>query len=293
MEKFIERGTDFKLRNGLLSIYETNCSCKDVKFYFDQYVFTLMRSGHKTIVSENLKFEFFPGTFFIPEKETINNISIPNASVYNPTQCLVLELEPSYVQAVYEELLFSDTDKDLLYNSEPEESSSYFLSNDRLLIQSFTRLYDLQTKDRSVCKSAVEDLVIREMLYRIFSTEGLYLLMENFEKSVEDEGIRKVVAHISSHIDQKLTVETLSKVAGMGKTTFFKIFKECIGQTPTEYILNQRIKHAKVLIQKNRYTLQEIAYRCGFNSYEYFCNSFRKIDGNKPTAYKRSQQGSR
>ena len=91
VEQFIERGTSYSLRNGKLSLYETNCACKDIQFYFDQYVMTLMLSGHKTIVSDHLKFEFFPGTFFIPEKEVINSVSIPNASIYNPTQCLVLE----------------------------------------------------------------------------------------------------------------------------------------------------------------------------------------------------------
>jgi len=139
MEKFIERGTDFPLRNGKLSIYETNCSCKGIQFYFEQYVMTLMLSGHKTIVSDNIKFEFFPGTFFIPEKENINSISIPNASFNNPTQCLVLELNPSFIKTVYEEVLHSTLDKNVLFSPSEASTQTHFLSNDQLLIQAFVK----------------------------------------------------------------------------------------------------------------------------------------------------------
>ncbi|MGD1846760.1 MAG: hypothetical protein ACFB10_15330, partial [Salibacteraceae bacterium] len=83
-ERFIERGTDYQLRRGTLSVYETNCSCKNVKFHFNRFMLTLMLSGHKTIEGERLKFEFFPGTFFIPEKDAVIDVSIPNASIDNP-----------------------------------------------------------------------------------------------------------------------------------------------------------------------------------------------------------------
>lgn len=289
-ERFIERGTDYSLEHGKLSVYETNCACKDVKFYFDQHVFTLMLSGHKTIESDNLKFEFFPGTFFIPEKESINLISIPNASLNNPTKCLVLELNPSYIKSVYDEIRYTESKKDILYTSEEEEDITYFLSNDQLLIRAFTRLFDIQSEDRSVCKPLAEDLLIKEVLYRVFSTEGLRLIKDNFEKSIGDDSIRKVISYINHNIDQKLTTQFLASMAGMGQTTFFKVFKRSTGQTPVEYMLGERIRQAKILIQKGRLNLQEIAYRCGFNSYEYFCMSFKKIEKMKPSEFKKRKR---
>lgn len=291
-DKFIERGTNFPLRHGKLTIYETNCVCRDIQFYFDQYVLTLMVSGHKTITSGDLKFEFFPGTFFIPEKEVINKVAIPNASMYNPTQCLVLELNPSYIQSVYEEVLYSDYDKNMLYSRPMEPSNTYFLSSDRLLIQAFIRLYEIQSKDNSPSKVMVEDLIIREMLYRVFCTEGLHLLKMTFEKSISDNGIRRVISYIKNNIDQKITTASLAKVAGLGQTTFFKLFKECTGHTPIDYILNERIRQSKILIQKDKLSLQEIAFRCGFNSYEYFCSSFKKIEKMKPSDLKRRKYAS-
>lgn len=285
-EKFIERGTDFPLRNGKLSIYETNCVCKDIQFYFDQYVITLMLSGHKTIVSKNLKLEFFPETVFIPEKETINEVSIPNASHYNPTKCLVLELNPSYVQSVYEEVLYSKTDGQILYNQTLESSQPYFLSNDQLLIQAFIKLYKLQSEDKTIVKELIEDLTIKELLIRLLNTQGIHLLKANFEKSIFDIDIRKAIQFIKNDVQQKFTVPALARVTGLGQTMFYKKFKEATGRSPAEYILHERIRQAKILINKGKYTLQEIAFKCGFNSYEYFCSQFKKFEKQRPSEFK-------
>jgi len=290
-ERFIERGTDYPLRHGKLSVYETNCACKDIKFYFDQYVLTLMLAGHKTVVSENLKFEFFPGTFFIPEKEVINNVSIANATIDNPTKCLVLELDPQFIQSIYEEISYAELDRSILYSKKMDKVGTSYFSNDQLLIQAFIRLYDLQFQDHSASKELVEDLIIKEMLFRVFCTEGLHLLKSNFEKSIEDNSIKRAIIYINDNINQKISVKTLAKVAGLGQTTFFKMFKQCIGQSPSDYILRERIRQAKVLIQKGKLSLQEIAFRCGFNSYEYFCSSFKRIENLKPTEYRTESVG--
>ncbi|MEM6264462.1 MAG: AraC family transcriptional regulator [Bacteroidota bacterium] len=288
-QQFIERGTDFSLRNGKLSLYETNCACKNIQFFFSQYVLTLMVSGHKTIVSENLTFEFFPGTLFIPEKDVVNAISIPNASLYNPTQCLVLELNPAFLRSVYEEITYSDSQEAVLLNQPNRATKSYFLSNDQLLIKAFLRLYEIQLKDTSLCKPLVEDLIIKEMLYRLFYTDAAELLKGNFEKSIDNVVIQKVIAHIKQNVNRKLTIESLAEMAGVGQTTFFKLFKKSTGLTPIEFVLRERIRQAKIMIQKDRLSLQEIAFKTGFNSYEYFCSSFKKVERIKPSEYKKGQ----
>lgn len=288
-EKFIERGTSYDLKHGKLTIYETNCSCKDIKFYFDQYVMTLMLAGHKTILSDNLKFEFFPGTFFIPEKDTVNNVTIPNASIDNVTRCLVLELEPDMIESFYEEIKSTLEGNNILSSAPQKSTANYFLSTDHLLIKAFKKLFEIQSQDKSLSKPLVEDLIIKEMLLRVFQTEGLHLLRENFDRCIYNNKIKKVISYISDNIDRKITTAQLAKVAEMGQTTFFTKFKKATDYTPIEYILKERIRHAKILIQKGDLSLQEIAYSSGFNSYEYFCSSFKKIENIKPTSYRKSK----
>lgn len=287
MDKFIERGTDYPLEHGTLSVYETNCSCRDVKFYFEQYVLTLMISGHKTIMTENLKFEFFPGTFYIPERKTLHTIEIPHATHDNPTQCLVLAINPSFLQDFYEEIALSDKDASILYQRPPSDSQRYFFSNNRPLIHNFVDLYEHQLQAPSKLREMVGTLMLKEILLRVFTTEGLYLLKKNFEQAIEDVSIQKSIAYIRQHLHKKIPVEHLARISGLGLTTFFKRFKGETGMSPADYMLQLRIQQAKILIQKNQLPLKEIAFNCGFNSYEYFCSSFKKLEREKPTEFRK------
>ena len=91
------------------------------------------------------------------------------------------------------------------------------------------------------------------------------------------------------NLHKNLKASELANVAEMGQTTFFNKFKKATGITPIDFVLRERIKESKVMIQKNKWSLQEIAYKTGFNSYEYFCSSFKKIEKLKPTEYRRNK----
>ena len=74
-------------------------------------------------------------------------------------------------------------------------------------------------------------------------------------------------------------------------STFFKKFKDNTQRTPVDFIQHERIQRAKLLLQKDQLSLLEIADRCGFKSYEYFCTSFKKLVHCKPTEFKRRVRG--
>ncbi len=289
IEKFIERGTDYSLEHGKLSVYETNCACRDIKFYFEQSTLTLMFSGHKTIITDNLRFEFFPGTFFIPESKNLHTVHIPNATFDNPTKCLVLNLDPDFLSQYYEEVFYKEENEDLFLPRGSNPDLRYFFSNDKRLIDSFIRLYEHRLQENTRSNQMIGTLLLKELLLRVFQTDGLHLLKHNFEQTVEDRDIQRSIAYIRSHLGQKISVEQLAQVSGVGLTTFFKRFKNSTGLSPVDYMLRERIKQAKILILKNQINLKEVAYRCGFNSYEYFCSCFKKVENEKPTEFKRKK----
>lgn len=287
MRRFVERGTDYPLEHGKLSVYETNCSCKDVKFYFKQHTLTLMVAGHKSITTSNLKLEFFPGTFYIPEKDTVHHVDIPNASFDHPTKCLVLETDPTFLHDFYQELSVGEA-KAAIFHGQPDQlEHDYFFSNDQKIIDNFIRLYNHQRKDQNRPNQLIGTLILKELLLRVFQTKGLHLLKRNLESKVEAKEIRKSIAYIRNHLDQKISVDQLADVSDMGITTFYKKFKAETGYSPADYILRERIGLSKIMIQKGHTVLKEVAFRSGFNSYEYFCNSFKKLEKIKPVEYRR------
>lgn len=62
----------------------------------------------------------------------------------------------------------------------------------------------------------------------------------------------------------------------MSLSKFQRTVKEHYGMTPQVYLRLQRLDMAKNLIEKNRGSISEIAYACGFNSVSYFNRVFKK-----------------
>ncbi|MBX2826528.1 MAG: AraC family transcriptional regulator [Flavobacteriaceae bacterium] len=288
MEKFIERATRYPLEHGMLSVYESNTPSKDIKFYFEKNVITIMSKGHKSVVANGERYEFFPGSFLIPERKIVQSVSIPSASFDNPTQCLELELDPCFIQRYYEEIQQSKESRLLLKQPDGSSQDRFFLSNNTALIDIVFRIYARRLLEDTKANQMIITLMLKEMLLIVFQTNGLFLLLENIEDTIKDPAIQKCVQYVSNNIDGKITVDEMVVIAGMGNTTFFKKFKEATGASPVEYILKRRINHAKMLIKKNELSLKEVAFNSGFNSYEYFCSMFRKVEGQKPSQFRKA-----
>ena len=286
-EQFIERATDYELSHGTLTIYETNCPCKDVKFFFEENVFTLMLSGRKTIVSDRTTVEFFPETFYIPEKHCVQTLAIPNASFDNPRKCIVLTIDKDFQAQFYQDLRLQEESYDYIYDDNQEEPIPHFMSNDKYLIENLKRIYKLCSRKSDAASQMICTYYIKELLLRLFQTEAISLLREVFEEKVPNREIQNAIRHIKNNVNKKITLKELANIGGLGLTTFNNKFKATTGFTPIEYLFNERIKHAKMLILKDQLTLKEIAFHSGFNSYEYFCSSFKKIEQIKPSEFKK------
>ena len=262
-----------------------------MSFFFEESVLTLMLSGHKTIVTDRMTIEFFPNTFFIPEKNCLQTLVIPNASTDNPTKCLVLRIDKAYQERVFRDLQFNSGDQNILYNNNQNEEIHHFMSNDIALIENLTRLYQLRKKKETKGNEMICTLFINELLLRVYQTKALLLLKEGFGSEKVDPDIQKTLNYIKNNFNQKITVKELASISGLGLTSYTNKFKACLGETPIEYVFKERINQAKILIRKDKMKLKEIAYNCGFNSYEYFCTRFKKVENIRPSEFKNKRLG--
>ena len=284
-EYFVERGTDYRMEHATLSVYETNCPCKGVEFIFDRHMLTLMVSGHKTILFNDTRFEFFPGTLYIPAKDTLQTVDIPNASLTNPTKCLVLDIEPDFIRDFAKEVM--NTADSSWFTDEMSESPklSHFLSNDEGTINCFKRLYDYQLKVEDRADELITEMVLKELILRLFKTKGRAYILENFRNQI-DKNIQKSILYIQANLAKQVTIDQLAQLSGLGKTNYFNKFKASTGMTPVNFIMKERIEYAKKLISSDS-SLQSIAFQSGFNTYEHFCKSFKRQEKLTPMKFKK------
>jgi signal transduction histidine kinase/ligand-binding sensor domain-containing protein/DNA-binding response OmpR family regulator len=83
------------------------------------------------------------------------------------------------------------------------------------------------------------------------------------------------------------TVERLSEMANMSRSSLHRKIKGLTGISPNEFIRLIRLKIAAELILENKYRIGEICYLVGINSPSYFTKLFQKQFGVSPKDFQR------
>lgn len=115
----------------------------------------------------------------------------------------------------------------------------------------------------------------------------------NFGKVRTADLIHKIYDFIRTNIDQRITVEEISKEVFLSKNYVSSIFKEYTGQSLTTYINGIRINKSKKLLLESSLSLAEIAGVCGFEDQSYFTNVFKGIVGVSPNRYRKSKDSTK
>jgi len=100
-----------------------------------------------------------------------------------------------------------------------------------------------------------------------------------------------VLAFISDHYHEGLTLPQLMQVAGMTRTKFIGEFQRATGFTPIDYVIRLRVAQAAVLLKETaKLGVTEAAFRVGFENSAYFTRQFTRIMGMTPRAF-RTREG--
>jgi AraC-like DNA-binding protein len=67
-----------------------------------------------------------------------------------------------------------------------------------------------------------------------------------------------------------------------------RVFSSVFGISPAKYVINERIILAKDLIKLPYMNIEDVAEQCGFSTLTYFFKTFKKITGETPSAYRKS-----
>lgn len=87
--------------------------------------------------------------------------------------------------------------------------------------------------------------------------------------------------------DQNPDFEAMALDQNVSYEWFRKVFKEVIGTSPGQYLLNLKIEKCGQLLLETALTIGEIATRAGFESEFYFSRIFKKKTGFSPGEYRK------
>lgn len=109
-----------------------------------------------------------------------------------------------------------------------------------------------------------------------------------YEGGLGDRKILQISEYIHAHLDQPIKLADLADVAGMSQFHFSRMFKQSMGISPHQYLLQQRVEQAKRLLKGSKLAIAEIALQCGFNSQSHLSKHFREAIGMTPSDYRKN-----
>ncbi len=127
--------------------------------------------------------------------------------------------------------------------------------------------------------------VSREMYNEFIRT-----VHENKKNSNLTPAIASCADYISMHTEDDLSLEYLAKRSGYTEYYLSRKFKTEIGTSINEYINQQKIEHAKVLLVTTNADLQSISDRLHFGTRSYFTLTFKKLAGISPSEYRKEHK---
>ena len=149
------------------------------------------------------------------------------------------------------------------------------------------RINDLTQKDGfdSVLElmSILHDLSVSRN-FRILSEASF-----NKEKpSYNSRRIEKIMEYVNNNFSQNITLSDAAKIAGMTEVSISRFFKLRTGKTFVDTLNDVRLGHASRMLIETTQSINEIAYKCGFNNMSNFNRVFKKKKDTTPNDFRHS-----
>lgn len=99
--------------------------------------------------------------------------------------------------------------------------------------------------------------------------------------------INHALNYINEHYtEQDMSLNMVADELNLSSAHFSTIFSQSMGKTFIDYLTEQRINHAKLLLKETNLKLTDIALEIGYNDSNYFSYLFKKKTGLSPTIYR-------
>ncbi|MDZ8120465.1 AraC family transcriptional regulator [Pontiella agarivorans] len=109
--------------------------------------------------------------------------------------------------------------------------------------------------------------------------------------AVADPRLVEVMDFMRKHAYEEISVADVLKAVPMGRRVLERKFKLVFGRTPLEEIRRMRIDKARKLLAETDLSMQEIAEACGYATYNYLTQIFKRVTGVSPSVYRKQQRG--
>lgn len=284
-KRLIENKISFAGLNSEVSIYDTYEAAAGVQVASKKLVFGGMISGKIIIHTSNFDDVFLSSESFLIAPEEIVKIDFPNASLENPTICLVVEISSERVNQISERIIESIP---ALKSNKKQRNHSILHLQYSTETQRFLNHIDKLLSENHPERDELIDLQISELIIRLLRHETRDFLLAHSSHAPEEKGLNAALNWIEKTLATPLDIKQLCLHACMSRSRLYVEFKKKLGCSPVEFQQQLRLKRAALRIKKGE-PITVICYDLGFNNPSHFSHRFKSFFGCSATTYKQRQ----
>ena len=129
---------------------------------------------------------------------------------------------------------------------------------------------------------------------RIKLNELIYLLLTDKDGCIKRKILRasdtemgQFVNTIYENVFNDISIDILAERTNRSLTSFKKEFKRIFNKPPHQWIIEQRLDRAKILLSSTSRTISEIGSECAFTNISHFIKLFKKRYDRTPASFRR------
>jgi transcriptional regulator GlxA family with amidase domain len=134
--------------------------------------------------------------------------------------------------------------------------------------------------------AAVANEVARRMVVPPHREGGQAQYARLLVRAERHDDLGPVLDWARDHLHEPLTVPRLARAAHLSERTFARRFREALGITPLQWLLQQRVRLAQELLETSDEPVEEIARRTGFGTAANLRHHFRRLTSVSPQTYR-------
>lgn len=104
--------------------------------------------------------------------------------------------------------------------------------------------------------------------------------------ALNQDGIGAALRAMHADVAHSWTVGELADVSHMSRSAFAQAFKDQIGTSPLEYLIQWRMGLARDALTRGTLSISELASATGYSSESAFSSAFRRVVGSSPSAFR-------
>ena len=236
-------------------------------------------SGNVTYHIEGKSYILKPWDILLINKGDVHKPIIDFSSTY---ERIILWIDTNFI----EKHIYDNCNLNTCFELSKEKKFSLVRLNEDLKTNLISIISNLEkaTKDNHFGNTILSNSLFFQLLVYInrIYIENKYLTEENSYKY--DSTIEEIINYINKNLSKDLSIDTLSSKYFISKYYLMRKFKNQIGSSIHNYVVQKRLILARSLISDGL-SMSSVCSRCGFNDYSSFVRAFKKVYGVSPSNY--------